>query len=655
MLNGQRDSSRSRWWIPAWIFALALAARCAHVWAMRDTSFVRFPTIDPAAYEHRAQEILSGKWFPDDVFFQDPLYPYLLAAMHAITGGSALGAYFGQAAVSAFSCVLMYILGERYICRRAGIVCGVIAACYAPFIYLDGQLEKNTFTIITMLGALAAFPARENFKFRRVALSGAILGCGVLLRGNYLLIIPALAAVLIYESWPLSRIRGSVAAAIFVIACAAPIAPVTYHNWRASGDFILTTAQAGTALYLGNNPQNTSGGIHAVSFNRQIPEFEADDWKREAERRSGRSMSRVEVSKYWFGSALGHIIINPGPTWWFSLLCKKAELILNGIEVPDNTAMAYVEKLSPVVGFNPVRFATIAPFGLAGLLIFMMSKRRLAASVAFGIYSCSLLLFPISDRFRAPVAVFMILCAGAAFEMLWVRLRGREFGRLAFAAAALAGCILIVNHEPWLQPPDTNIRAQNAMLKAYHDDVGAWINGRQYDRAEAVLRKTMADEWFAKKTRLNLDLAMVLWYGHRDGEGAKSLIKKSLAAMIKEGETAADGYLLYAEILESGGDAEQAAYWKGRAEAVNLSNYGELFNIAKTAGDLGDRARATGLLDEFVLADQRFPSERFAADHYILLARLQIANNQTARAVDTLKKLAARGGAVPDDLRDLLK
>lgn len=643
------------WWLCAAIFAVALAMRVAHVLAMRDTSFVQHPSIDPGAYDARSREILAGKWFPDDVFFQDPLYPYLLAGMYTITGGAKLGPYFVHAVISAISCVLFYIVGKRYISERAGIFAGVIAALYAPFLFLDGQLEKNTLTILTLMSTLALLARPASMSAGRIFAAGFMLGCGALVRGNFLLVIPAISLILLFEPDLGAIARRVKFAILFGIAALVPFSPFTYHNWRVSGDFILTTAQAGTAFYLGNNPENVSGGIHAISFNRQVPEFEADDWKREAERRCGRALSRREVSSYWFGAATSHITKDPGFKWWLSLILKKAELIVNDYEVPDNTAMRYVERLSPALGLNRVRFGTVAPFGLVGVLLLLIGwHTRKPIFVAFGIYGATMLLFPVSDRFRAPVAALMILGAGATFDALITNITKRNFIKILMFAGGISGAAILVNHDPWLQPENTNIRPQNALLKAYHDDAGAWINAKQWDRAEAVLNEAMKDEWLAKKARLNLDLAMVRWHGHQDAQGASDLARKSISNMLKEGIQVPDGYLLYSQILQAQGKPDVAAYWLGRMDAANAAQWNEIPQMAKNALAKGDDARATGLLDEFVFVDQR-GAQALNTDVYEMLARLQLANGQRDRARETISKLIKRGGAAPADLEELLK
>lgn len=650
------NAERGPRWIAWAIFAMGFALRAGHVLAIADTALVRYPTIDPAAYLARAQEILGGQIFPKDVFFQDPLYPYLLALAQLVTGGAKLGPYFVHALVGAWVGVAAYVLGRRYWGWRAGAAVGAIAAGYAPFLYLDGLLEKSAFTVAALSSALACFPDPGALSWRRLLASGFLLGVGALLRGNFLLLAPLLALLAAVQAQGLGLLRRAGVFVAFGAAAFAPIAPFTFHNYRVSGELILTTAQAGTAFYLGNNPQNTSGGIHHVSFNRQVPEYEADDWRREAERRSGRSLSRREVSQFWGAAAWEHILRNPGPGWWLPLVARKAELVLHTTEVPDNATFHYAEKHSAPVRWNPLRFGVIAALGLLGAASWLLSPRRHALLwIAFGVYGASMLFFPVSDRFRAPVAFGIILGCGATIDLLWRALRDRSVPRIAFLVVGTVAGAWIANHSLLLQPQDTNVTPRNAQLKTAHDEATAWLNAKEFDKAEAVLREAMADEWFAKKARLNLDLATALWFGNRDRAEAKRLATRAVKAFVDSGESVPGGYRLCGEIFEAEGAAEQAHYWRARAEAVDSPSWLDLLQRAESAAAAGDMPRSSGLLDELVLMDRSRPAGPVPQKAYEMLARQQLARGDRRRALETVALLRTRGGTVPSDLETLAK
>ncbi len=65
---------------------LGLLLRLAYVLDFARHPIGRMPWVDEGAYWTRAQEILAGAWLPARPFYQDPLYPYLLAALIRVVG-----------------------------------------------------------------------------------------------------------------------------------------------------------------------------------------------------------------------------------------------------------------------------------------------------------------------------------------------------------------------------------------------------------------------------------------------------------------------------------------------------------------------------------------------------------------------------------------
>ena len=78
--------SKPRPWILPAILVVALALRLAHFFAVHDQPFFSQLAMDAQEYDRWAQEIASGHWLGSEVFFQAPLYPYLLATVYTIVG-----------------------------------------------------------------------------------------------------------------------------------------------------------------------------------------------------------------------------------------------------------------------------------------------------------------------------------------------------------------------------------------------------------------------------------------------------------------------------------------------------------------------------------------------------------------------------------------
>src|SRR5215469_15892919 len=77
-----RDRSREPVLVAVAIFAVALVVRALHVWQIRRAPFFGLKLGDAAAYDAWARQIVAGDWVGHEVFYQAPLYPYVLAVVY---------------------------------------------------------------------------------------------------------------------------------------------------------------------------------------------------------------------------------------------------------------------------------------------------------------------------------------------------------------------------------------------------------------------------------------------------------------------------------------------------------------------------------------------------------------------------------------------
>lgn len=165
--------------IAAVIFSLALVVRLVHVWQIHAAPFFSVLMGDSRGYDEWAQRIAGGDWLGYEVFYQAPLYPYLLGVIYAIAGRSLLLVRIVQAVIGSASCVLLALAGARLFSRRAGIAAGLMLALYAPAIFFDGLLQKSTLDVFFVCLALWLItktgPAEtaESAWFDKLTMSGS--------------------------------------------------------------------------------------------------------------------------------------------------------------------------------------------------------------------------------------------------------------------------------------------------------------------------------------------------------------------------------------------------------------------------------------------------------------------------------------------------
>jgi 4-amino-4-deoxy-L-arabinose transferase-like glycosyltransferase/tetratricopeptide (TPR) repeat protein len=471
------DGRRARW-IFALIFAVALVLRVvATMQYEAGHPHAAHPVIDEASYDRWAREIAGGEWLGREVFFQEPLYPYTLGVLYALFGPERIVARLAQCVLGALAAVLAGVLARRAIGKRVGFVTAALLAVYWPgLLFPPLLLKENLFLPVFAAFAWLLIATRDARHPRALWFACGFAGAlGALLRGNMLVLLPVFAA------WPLGRalidrymkressawFRSLAASACIVAGIACVLVPVAWRNQRVGGVFVLTTSGAGTNLYGGNNLENEYGRASEFSFTRGIPEYEAGDWRHEAERRTGRTLNAAEVSDFWKHETARSF--REHPREHAAILWNKLRLTLGAYEVPDNHMLAWDARYVPIARLPWPGFGIVGAFGIAGLLLWLVHRHRSLASFGaasprdpgaaldlaalFALYLATIVLTVTSDRSRLPLIVLLAPFAGCAVIWLWDALREKAGAALVAGGMALITATFVV-HWPVLRPSE---------------------------------------------------------------------------------------------------------------------------------------------------------------------------------------------------------
>ncbi len=179
------------------VLGAAVLLRLAHWAAVRQAPFIAQLVMDSAEYDRWARQIAAGDWLGHGVFFQAPLYPYLLACVYRVLGPRLDAVYLLQIGFGVAGCWALYRAGRHLAGEREGLAAAALAAVYGPFLFYDVQLLKESLAATVacfLLWALARVwappaPARPIACW---LLAGSLLGVLALLRENALLVVPLL-------------------------------------------------------------------------------------------------------------------------------------------------------------------------------------------------------------------------------------------------------------------------------------------------------------------------------------------------------------------------------------------------------------------------------------------------------------------------------
>jgi tetratricopeptide (TPR) repeat protein len=410
------------------LLGAALIVRLAHWWAVRNDPFFAWLAMDSQEYDRWAQGIAAGDWLGSQVFFQAPLYPYLLAALYAVCGRSLDAVYLAQIVLAVAGCWALYRAGREMGGERVGLAAAGLAAFYGPFLFHDVQLLKESPAVAVtsfLLWTLTA--ARSHPGLRLWLVAGLLLGVLALLRENALLLLPFLL--------PLSAGQGFFRrSGALVAGLALALLPVAVRNGLVGGDFLPTTFQGGVNFYIGNNPQ-ADGTYRPIVPGKQIPALERREPVRIAERELGRRLSPAQVSSFWISKALSWAAAHPVD--FLRLQLRKLGLFWSWYEQPDAVDYYWVRRRSPALRWaTPVEFGAVTLLALTGLWLVRRNPGPFAPALLFALgWMLSTAAFFLFSRYRLPaVPALMVL---AAIPLARLSERPRK-GPLIAVLAALA-------------------------------------------------------------------------------------------------------------------------------------------------------------------------------------------------------------------------
>jgi tetratricopeptide (TPR) repeat protein len=602
------------WWL--WLAGLALAAfalRLACLASLRGSPMFTVLVGDGIEYDAWATRLAAGDWLGREVFYQAPLYPYLLGLLYRFAGHNLMAVRVAQATFGAMSCVLLAHAGHRFFGTRVGLLAGALLACYPAAIFFDLLIQKASLDLLlstALLAALAAFTARRKQGW--LAVAGILLGLLLLNRENARLFYPVAFAWLTLGFRMPVRTRAAWAAWL-TAGVVAIVLPVAVRNQAAGGEFLLTTAQMGPNFYIGNH-SGASGQYTPLVAGRENASVERDDAVHLAEQATGHRLSAAQVSSFWFDRALDDIAADPAS--WLGLIGRKVLLLVNNREISDSESIETYAAYAPVLRLRSwLGFGVIAPLAALGLWLTRRRWRELVILhgwlIAIG---ASVVLFFVMARYRHPLVPVVLLFAASGIVGFPALVRG-GFRRDWLGSAAIVAVTATVTCLPVDTGNDpTLFNVGFAMLR----------QGRVAEAIPLLDRSAQAAPGFAPGFYA-LGLAHA---AHGDPEHARDAFTKAITIHTNYAEARLGLSLALRELGDTGGALREAE------RAVVLSPG---FTQARVvfAGTLAAAGRVDDAVAQYRLA---LDAEPDSLPVLLALARLQAGRGQLALAVPMLER-----------------
>lgn len=235
--------------------------------------------------------------FDDLRSFRMPGLPLVLYAIWSVFGYSIVIPKLIMAVVSALSCVLIALLGEKLFNQRVAIMAGLGAALCESFVRWTGTLGAETLAIFFLTGGVLLFctpPPRLSATWKLVP-SGIMLGLLALTRPAYLPYAALVTLIFLVARHPKWEARAVMAFAATVIVM---LSPWVVRNAIVHQRLVITSTEGGLTFLEANNPVSLrSSGDWVPQFSQTLPALRAQ----------ARAFSEVDFDKLMYRKGFEYV------------------------------------------------------------------------------------------------------------------------------------------------------------------------------------------------------------------------------------------------------------------------------------------------------------------------------------------------------------
>jgi Tfp pilus assembly protein PilF/4-amino-4-deoxy-L-arabinose transferase-like glycosyltransferase len=441
-------------------------------------------SMDSAVYLNWAQVILEEGWLGTEIFYRAPFYPYLLSIIFWFAPNNLLAVYIMQLGMGICSVVLIYSIGKRIYCERAGLIAAGFSLVYSPLTFFETKILPTITGIFLGLLSIYLLSRAEQEKKWYYWMGGATtLGVAAICRPNYLLMIPLIIfGILVVHRKQLRETLIPIL--ILILVPSGIIGTVTLRNYVVGKDFVLISANAGITFAQGNNPW-ARGSIAVIpGFSGEVTNQRHEETQI-AEKVTGRTLKPSEVNTFWF--KWGLTFIQKNPLEYLRLLLYKGAILFNNHELGSNYLLDVDKEVTPWLRLAFLPFGFIMAWAVIGFArIFLERPAALALIAAFIGSFLTAIIFYVNSRYRMTLLPPAIIMAGGGLDYL-VR-NPRRFGVILLTV----GLAFFISLPPFFPLNDTHLSRSHSRAWAHLG--GAYKNNNQLEKALWAYEKAIGME-----------------------------------------------------------------------------------------------------------------------------------------------------------------
>ena len=422
-----------------------------------------------------------ARWMGAPRFYQDPLYPYLIAVVYRFVSADVRAVLALQLAAGVLTVLLIWSLARSHFGESAAACAAILAVLCAPLMFYELLLLRDSLIAGAGLAVVwIADRAIATGRRRWFLALGLSLGLGYLLKSSFLV----LAVLIVPTVLAWKRTRVLAAGAMVAAGIGLAILPLAVRNVHV-GVPPVQVATSGPLTFLS---ANDASAVPDAGFGIDVP-------------RLARFLGDTEGT---WRDAVAAVARRHTAGSYAALTWRKWDRAWHWFEIPNNENFYYFRQQVPVLGWMPLTFGLCAPLALVGLLLAAARQPRPVTLFALVTSAVFMLVgFYVLGRFRASLIAVTLPFAGLAAAELIAATRTRHFRRAAALAAATVVAAM------WAGRP----LAQDQLLIRTSDWILAWsveYQDRVYgalDRRDPGAAGAAYQEFFARYEPTRAEIA----------------------------------------------------------------------------------------------------------------------------------------------------
>ena len=381
----------------------------------------RFPTNEKTPDPARA---LWDYWYGPNVFHQEPLYPYLIAATYKIVEEDVRWVFLWQMIIGILSVLLVFQIARRRFGATVATLAAILAIFCGPSLYYETILLRST--LVTFFGLLlVALTDRslEKETSRRWFWTGLVCGLAILLNAMFTLFLIGVLAFIIWDHRKSGKLMLRFTGAL-TLGLIISLSPAILRN-TIVGVSPFSLSSVGTVTYISSNTDDFSPELGSI-----------------VSRHTAAIMGRSEG--HFLPAAMMTLRTHTGPLSYLKLLSKKVDMLWYWYEIPNNTNYYYYRLHAPILDFT-FTFLILGPLSLFGLVLMSSSwKKQWPILLLLVTNAATMIGFYVLSRFR--VSMMVALLPFAAFGIIRIAewIERREFKKITLTILALIAIVAII-------------------------------------------------------------------------------------------------------------------------------------------------------------------------------------------------------------------